>query len=190
MKPDAIIKSLKAHKLALDSEEILTDGRSTITSPHQVRQCNVSDGSTKFGDTKHTFHIPRWPHGLYEVCSTSLWKQLAAWKILVNKDKFNDDESKRLRGLPTQQDRHDSDMDQRWYHPRSPRDVNYKDDMPSPHNDWRLIDQSRDSSSSKTRFKYTQFEDKRKCGEDRLPWRSPCTNRFSDAKRRVWRRSS
>ena len=181
MKPDAIIKSLKAHKLALDSEEILSDGRSTMTSPRQVRRGNISDGASKFGDTKPAFRIPRWPRGLYEVCTAPLWKQLTAWKMLVNKDKLNDDEHKRLREFTIQQDRPDSDADQRRNHQRPQRSRRY-DAHPPPRDDRRPQDRSRDGSSGKA----TRFEDKR--NRDESGGRSSRTNRHSNDDRRVRRR--
>ena len=183
MKPDAIIKSLKAHKLALDSEEIISDGRSTMTSPRQVRRGHISDGASKFGDTKPTFRIPRWPRGLYEVCTGPLWKQLTAWKMLVNKEKLNDDERKRLREFTIQQDRPDSDTDQRHNHQRPQRTRRY-DDRPPPRDDRRPIDRSRDGSLGKA----TRFADKR--NRDESVGRSSRTNRHSNDDRRVRRRST
>ena len=94
IKPTDIIKSLKAHKLALDSEEQFKDGNINLSSPRQVHRGNVNDGKDKFGATKPIYRIPRWPKGLYEVCTKSLWKQLSVWKMLVNKEILNRDEEK------------------------------------------------------------------------------------------------
>ena len=109
MAPENIIKSLKAHKPTLDSEEMSSDIKVNMISPRQVRRSNISDGKEKFGDTKPIFRIPRCPRGLYEVCSKSLWKQLATWKMLSNKNQLNEEETKKLRDFEIYLNRPPSD---------------------------------------------------------------------------------
>ena len=64
MKPNAILRSLKAHQLALDSEESLIDGRRESSSSRQVHWGNGNDGKDKFGDQKPSFQVAKWPKGL------------------------------------------------------------------------------------------------------------------------------
>ena len=64
MKPNTILQFLKAHQLALGSEESLVDGHRDSSSSRQVRCGNVNDGKDKFGDHKPSFHVPKWPKGL------------------------------------------------------------------------------------------------------------------------------
>ena len=65
MKPNNILKSLKVHQLALNSEEVLNDDREEMDTPRQVRRGNVNDGREKFGDSNPFFSIPKWPKGLF-----------------------------------------------------------------------------------------------------------------------------
>ena len=55
MKPNAILQSLKAHQLTLDSEESLVDGRMEPSSSRQMCWGNVNDGKDTFGDQKLSF---------------------------------------------------------------------------------------------------------------------------------------
>ena len=208
MKPAEIIKSLKAHQLALDSEEVLKEQRSGLLEPRQVRRGTVTDGKEKFGDTKPHFRIPRWPKGLYEVCTNSLWKQLSVWKMLVNKGNLNDVEHKKLNEFTIHHDRDGSDNDRRMSSTYTRRDRDgsdndrhmsstyarrdnrrdtrrgNRDDRLSPVREKSSSDNTRDNASSRTRFNLDN--------ENHTPTkrsRSAMTNRHSDDKRRVRRRS-
>ena len=150
IKPTDIIRSLKAHKLALDSEEQFKDGNINVSPPRQVRRSNVNDGNEKFGTTKPNFRIPRWPKGLYEVCTKSLWKQLSVWKMLVNKEILNGDGEKRLRDFTIHSDRVGSD-DDRLRNSRPPRD-DQKNEGATSRRSRYSNDRSRDNSSARTRF--------------------------------------
>jgi len=184
IKPTDIIKSLKAHKLALDSEEQFKDGTLSLSSPRQVRRGNMNDGNDKFGANKPNFRIPRWPKGLFEVCTKSLWKQLSVWKMLVNKENLNVDEEKKLRDFTIHSDRIGSD-DELSRNPRPPRH-DQKDEGAASRRSRYSNDRSRDNSSARTRF----ADDVNKRGS---PYkrddakRSPRTNRHSNDNRRVRR---
>ena len=42
------------------------------------------------------YFIPRWPKGLYDVCTPYLWKQLSQWKSYVNKENLTSEEKRKL----------------------------------------------------------------------------------------------
>ena len=186
IKPSDIIKSLEAHKLALDLEEQFKDGTLSLSSPRQVRRGNINDGNDKFGANKPSFRIPRWPKGLFEVCTRSLWKQLSVWKMLVNKEILNGDEEKKLRDFTIHSDRIGSDDDL----PRKSRPPRHdqKDDGAASRRSRYSNDRSRDNSFARTRF----TDDTNKHGS---PYkrddakRSSKTNRHSNDNRRVRRGS-
>ena len=70
IKPTDIIRSLKAHKLALDSEEQFKDGNINLSPPRQVRRSNVNDGNEKVGVASYLSHSPlakRFIRGLYKI---------------------------------------------------------------------------------------------------------------------------
>ena len=75
----------------------------------RIRRGNVNDGNEKFGAIKPNFRTPRWPKGLFEVCTKTLWKQLSVWKMLVNKEILNVDEEYKLRDFIIHSDRIGSD---------------------------------------------------------------------------------
>ena len=194
MKPNDIIKSLKAHQLALDSEETLNDSRGLIPSQRTIRRGNMNDSKDKFGDTKPIFRVPKWPRGLYEVCTRSLWKQLGVWKMLVNKDQLNEHEEKKLRDFTIHSDQpRNDDRDYNSYRPndreRSSHHssvVDGNDRRPPSGRDRYPTDRRRSGAND------YDTGDKRKRDtppqQDRYQ-RSAKTNRHSDDKRRVRRRS-
>ena len=93
MKPIDIKESLKSHQLALDSGENMILCLVLVTTLQQVEVYAVVLLLIvkKKIETKPNFQIPRWPKGFYEVCPPSLWKQLGKWKMLVNRDKLNEE---------------------------------------------------------------------------------------------------
>ena len=172
-----IIKSLNAHKPTLDSEEMSSDIKVNMSSPRQVRRSNILDGKEKFGDNKSIFRIPRWPRGLYEVCSKSLWK-LATWKILSNKNQLNEEETKKLRDFEIYLNRPPSDDANRTRYTRVKGDDRY---TPSP-----KISKKREHAnlSSTTRF----ADNPRKRERVHSSLRSPKTSRHLNDDRLVRRR--
>lgn len=96
MKPKDILKLLKTHHLALESEKSFEDITSIGGKPKSraIRRGKTNDTTQK--DKRQPF-IPSWPQGLYDVCTESLWGQLSVWKSLVNKPNKNSGEYQRLR---------------------------------------------------------------------------------------------
>ena len=154
----------------------------------------MNNGKEKFGDSNPIFRIPKWPKGLYEVYSCSLNKRLGVWKMLINKDKLNKFEEKKLKEFTIDSDksRHD-DMECSQYHPtdreRPPYHTGTKD-----HYDKRPPSGRDHSTADKGCSRQISYASGEKHYRDSPPpdtqiyiW-SPKTNHHSDDKRRVQRR--
>ena len=106
MKPTTILVELKKTHTALESDDQLNESTKPHgKSNHKIRNIRRGNSvspksdlshSTNSPTTKRVPYIPRWPKGLYEVCTKKLWAQLSEWKALVNKTDATPSEKRRL----------------------------------------------------------------------------------------------
>ena len=156
LSPKEIVAKLRAHHLALESDEKFTGSKPGSTS------VTGSTRSIRRGESSKatSYKIPTWPTNLSKCISESVYKQLNFWKMLVNNPRRNAKQQKQLDSFeiagrsssPTSRDRsRDSHKDRGRDRKRPRKDTHKRDNYRRSRRTERSPSRSRSPSPSRSR---------------------------------------
>ena len=93
--PKDIVSLLQAHHLAINTDDNLTNKKSSGKTTAGLKSWRGKTGVIEKSPSR--IECPRFPNGLREAIGNSVWGQLCKWKMLFNRPNKSEDDEKTLR---------------------------------------------------------------------------------------------